>query len=133
MSHGDPRLGFGGAQMVVLLIKNPPANAGDTGSISGAGSSPVLGNSNPLLYSCLENPMDRGAWWATVHRVAESDTTSPHNKEILLQGVFRPSQCEFLKTHSFFFFLFHFSKFMMRVISFDLCCWECRPGMFLIL
>ena len=49
-------------------------NAGDLGSIPGLGRSPGEGNGNPLQYSCLENPMDRGAWWATVHRVAKSWT-----------------------------------------------------------
>ena len=61
-----------------LLIKNPSANAGDlrdVGLIPGSGSSPGEGNGNPLQYSCLENPMDRGAGWATVHGVTESDTT----------------------------------------------------------
>ena len=57
------------------VVKNPPANAGDTGSTPGSGRSPGEGNGNPLQYSCLENPMDRGACWATVHGVAESDTT----------------------------------------------------------
>ena len=47
-------------------------NAGDLGSIPGSGRSPGEGNGNPLQYSCLENPMDRGAWWATVHGVAKS-------------------------------------------------------------
>ena len=60
------------------MVKNLPANAGgtrDVGSISGSGKSPGEGNGNPLQYSCLENPMDRGAWWATVHKVArESDS-----------------------------------------------------------
>ena len=51
-------------------------NVGDLGSIPGSGRSPGEGNGNPLQYSCLENPMDRGTWWATVHGVAkESDTT----------------------------------------------------------
>ena len=49
-------------------------HAGDLGSISGWGRSPGGGNDNPLQFSCLGNPMDRGAWWATVHRVAESQT-----------------------------------------------------------
>ena len=59
------------------MVKNPPVNAGDlrdVGSILGSGSSPGEGNGNPLQYSCLENPMDRGAWQATVHRVAKSWT-----------------------------------------------------------
>ena len=47
--------------------KESACNVGDQGSISGSGSSPGEGNGNPLKYSCLENPMDRGAWWATVH------------------------------------------------------------------
>ena len=50
-------------------------NAGDPGSIPGSGSSPGEGNGNPLQYSCLENPMDRGAWWAIVLGVSESDVT----------------------------------------------------------
>ena len=54
------------------LVKNLPANAGDMGSIPGSGRSPGEGNGNPLQYSCLENSMDRGAWWATVHGVTKS-------------------------------------------------------------
>ena len=57
--------------------KNPPANTGETrgvGSIPGSGRSPGKGNSNPLQYSHLENPMDRGAWQTTVHRVLKSGT-----------------------------------------------------------
>ena len=53
------------------VVKNPPANAGDkrdAGSIPESGRSPGGGHGNPLQHSCLENPMDRGAWWATVHR-----------------------------------------------------------------
>ena len=55
---------------MALVVKNPPANAGDIrdmGSTPGSGRSPREGNGNTLQYSCLENPMDRGAWWATVH------------------------------------------------------------------
>ena len=58
------------------MLKNSPANAGDTGLISGWGRSPGVGNSNPIQYSCLGNPTDRGALRATVHGPAkESDTT----------------------------------------------------------
>ena len=56
------------------MVKNPPANVGDAGSIPGPGRSPGGGNGNPLQHSCLENPMDRGAWQAIVHEVAKSCT-----------------------------------------------------------
>ena len=56
------------------VVKNPPANAGGVGSISGSGRSPGEGNGNPLQYSSLENPMDRGAWRALVHRVTKNQT-----------------------------------------------------------
>ena len=65
------------ASQVVLAVKNPPASTGDlrhTGSIPGSGRSPAGGHSNPLQYSCLENPTDRGAWQAMVHKVAKSRT-----------------------------------------------------------
>ena len=56
------------------MVKNLPANAGDSGLILGSGRSPGGGNANPLQYTCLENPMDRGAWRATVHGVAKGWT-----------------------------------------------------------
>ena len=62
---------------MALVVKNPPANAGDVGdvgSIPELGRSPGGGYGNLLQYSCLENPMDRGVWWATVHGVAKSWT-----------------------------------------------------------
>ena len=62
---------------MVLVVKNLPANAGgisDLGSIPGLGRSPGGGHGNPLQYSCLENPMDRGAWRAIVYGVAKSQT-----------------------------------------------------------
>ena len=52
-------------------VKNLPVNAGDSGSSPGSGKSPGEGNGNSLQYSCLENPMDRGAWWATVNGVTK--------------------------------------------------------------
>ena len=55
-------------------VKASACNDGDLGSIPGLGRSPGEGNDSPLQYSCLENPMDGGAWWATVHRVAKSRT-----------------------------------------------------------
>ena len=61
----------------MLVVKNPPTNAGDgrdVGLIPGSGRSPGGGHGNPPQYSCLENPMDRGPWWATVGRVAKSRT-----------------------------------------------------------
>ena len=63
--------------MYVLVVKDQPANAGDigdSGSIPESGRFPREGNSNPLQYSCLENLMDTGAWWAIAHRVAKSQT-----------------------------------------------------------
>ena len=63
------------ASQEALMVKNLPANAGDTGdagSLPGSGRSPGVGNGNPLQYSCLEKPMDRGAWRATVRGVTKS-------------------------------------------------------------
>ena len=65
-----PLLGFSGGS----ILKNPPVNAGDVGDsglIPALGRSPGGGNGNPLQHSCLENPMDRGAWQAIVHGVAK--------------------------------------------------------------
>ena len=62
---------------MALEVKNLPANAGDIkdmGSIPGLGRSTGEGNDNPLWYPCLDNPMNKGAWWATVHGVAKSQT-----------------------------------------------------------
>ena len=66
-----------GASQAALVVRNPPANGGDlrdAGLFPGPGRSPGGGHGNPLQYSCLENPMDGGAWRATVHRVEKSQT-----------------------------------------------------------
>ena len=55
-----------------LMVRKPPANAGDAGLICGLGRSRGGGNGIPLWHSCLENPMDRAAWWATGHGIAKS-------------------------------------------------------------
>ena len=60
--------------VIGAVIKNQPASAGDPGSIPGSGRSPGEGNGNAFQYSCLENPMDRGAWRATVRGVTKSQT-----------------------------------------------------------
>ena len=62
------------ASLLAHRLKASACNAGDLGSIPGSGRSPGEGNGNPLQYSCLESPMDGGAWWATVHGVAKSGT-----------------------------------------------------------
>ena len=71
-------LGFSGGS----VVKNLPATAGDSGSISGLGRSPGGGNGNPLQSSCLENSMDRGAGWATVYGVAKSWTLVSVHKHL---------------------------------------------------
>ena len=71
-------MGFTGGS----VVKNPPANAGDVGSIPGLGRCPGEGSGNPHQYSCLGNPMNRGAWQATVHGVTkESDTTATKQQQ----------------------------------------------------
>ena len=81
-------LGFPGGS----VAKNPPANAGDSGLIPGLEKSPGEGNGNPLLYSCLENPMDRGAWQATVHQgPKELDITEQLNNNTILAIAFQPT------------------------------------------
>ena len=100
-------------------IKNLPAKAGDVGLISGSGRFPGEGNGNPLQYSCLENPMDRGAWWATaqgVTRVKPNLVTKPPKRviqyvsfhiwllflDIMFVRFIRIAEC----SHNSFFFIF---------------------------
>ena len=76
------------ASPVASTVRNPPANAGDTGGVGSVpelGRSPGEGNGNPLQYSCLGNPMDRGAWQVAVHGVTKVlDTTYRLNNHLLM-------------------------------------------------
>ena len=91
-------------------VKVSACNAGDTGLIPGLGRSLGEGNGNPLQYSCLENPMDRGAWWATVHRVAKSQT--------------QLSDFTFTFTFSFVLYKFCVSKFVKNFFL----CYSCQQA-----
>ena len=98
------------ASQVMLVVEDQPANAGDIrdkGSIPGSGRCPGCGHSNLFQCSCLENPMDRGAWWATVHRVAELDTTEwlSHKHQITFWGANLPAMLDFLFFKWFYLFL----------------------------
>ena len=78
------------ASQGILVVKNLLASAGDardTGSIPGLRRSPGGGHGNPLLYSGLENPMDRGAWWATVHRVAQTERLEYEHIQIIAWSI----------------------------------------------
>ena len=87
---------------VQSLRRVRPDNAGDVGSIPGLGRSPGGGHGNPLQYSCLENPIDRGAWQATVHGVAKSQTGLSNLAHAMylstpfLLGLAKPSVIAFL-------------------------------------
>ena len=75
----------GGASQEALVVKNPPASAGDikdAGSIPGSGRPPGVGHGNPLQYCYLENPMDGGAWWATVHEVRKGPKSRTRLKRL---------------------------------------------------
>ena len=111
------------------MVKNLPANAGGAGSIPWSGRSPGEGNGNPLQYSCLENPTDRGALWATVHGVAKSQTRLSN------WGPFYPAPSDWSETTlwvlglmflSFIFFLVPFPGREVVPCHFELlvvCCW----------
>ena len=97
------------ASQVALVVKDPPANAEDIrpmGLIPGSGRSPGEGHGSPLQYSCLENPMDRGAWQAIVHRIAQSWTW-----------------LKWLSTHrpSIFFFSWKKSYQLVILVAFMVC------------
>ena len=72
-----------GSSLVAQMVKNLPATAGDPGLTPGSGRCPGEGNGYPLQYSCLENSMDRGVWWATVHGVTKSENDWEANSKYL--------------------------------------------------
>ena len=85
---------------MVLVVKNLPANAGDMGFIPGSRRSPGGGHGNPLLYPCLENPKDRGAWWALSIGCKESDTTElTEHVHVYYNPTIRLWDSLFLKKH----------------------------------
>ena len=91
------------ASQVALVVKNLPPNSGDIrdpGSFLGLGRSPAGGHGKPLQYSCLDNSVDRGAWWATIHRVAKSQTPlkrlSMHARTLTGQGNFKAKWASFI-------------------------------------
>ena len=94
------------ASQVALVVKNPPASAGDRRDVGlrpGSGGSPGEGHGIPLQYSCLENPMDRGAWQATVYRVAKSQTWLNRLSTLGIGRASGPSKkgfLPFISTHS---------------------------------
>ena len=109
-------------------------NAGDPGSVPGLGRFPEEGNGNPLQYSCLESPMDRGAWWAKVHGIAESQTTFSSNKEYWIRNPHhktyraRPSMCnknsQAVDDHYMTIYMWHFTskrKFKWKWLSEHMC------------
>ena len=85
---------------MALAVKNLPANAGgirDVGSVPGSGRFPEEGHGNPLQYSCVENSLDRGAWWATVHGVAKNQTrlSNFHSWKLLVYTLLKASLQDF--------------------------------------
>ena len=80
------------ASQLALVVKNPPANSGDIKDVDwipGSRRSPGGGHGNPLQYSCLENPMDRGAWWATVHSIQSIVIQSDMTKRLITHAPYR--------------------------------------------
>ena len=106
------------ASLVAQRLKHLPCNVGDLGSIPGSGRSPGEGNGNPLQDSCLENPMDGGVWWATVHGVTKSWTRLSDftNHYSLLCSLFRMLQFRILK-YEICFYSVHVFKWILEVLN----------------
>ena len=99
------------------MVKNPPAKAGDArdvGSVPGLGRSPGGGNGNPSQYSCLENSMDRGVWWATAHEATKGQTRLSTRVLYELRTHVTNSRLSGLGFFFFFFFTFIYLKTLQR-------------------
>ena len=99
------------------MVKNLPANGGDTGLIPGSGRFPGGGNGNPFQYSCQENPMDRGALWATVHGVTEWDMSEHACRQEVYEGFYDSVPSQHQKLTNFQVSFCKFGRYEM-VISF---------------
>ena len=117
------------------MEKIPLASAGDVGLISGSGRSPGVGNGNPLQYCCLENSMDRGAWWATVYGVAKSRTRLSdftHSLDSILKSrdMTLPTKVHLVKAMIFPVVMYGCESWTVkkaehcRIDAFELWCWK---------
>ena len=118
---------MGRSSLVAQMVKNLPATAGDPGLTPGSGRCPGEGNGYPLQYSCLENSVDRGAWWATVHGVTKSENDWETNSNYLYYQ--RIVNKEGLSVS----FLVHYTWALVVFWPLRLCCnrgwiWDTAPG-----
>ena len=120
---------------MALVVKNLPANAGDirdAGLISGLGRSPGGGHGNPLQYSCLESPMDREAWWATVHQYSKSSTWLKQlSMHIIISDVEHICKCLLAMCVSFGESLFWSSVHFLTVL-FDNLILSCVTSLYIL-
>ena len=137
MQNDKPRQCIGASQ-VALKVKNPPSNAGDIrdlGSVPALGRFPRGGNGNPFQYSCLKNPMNRGAWWATVHLVAKSQIRlkrhSAHADSVLkISDVTLLTKVHMVKAMVFPVVMYRWKKWTIKKVkcwrmnAFKLWCWR---------
>ena len=117
-------LGFPGG----IVVKNPPARVGNADSIAGSGRCPVKGNGYPLQYSCLEKPMDRGAWRATDHGVIKERDQAEHTHTQLIYSVVFQVYSKVIQLYIYLFFFRFFSNIgYYRILSRVPCtCWLCN-------
>ena len=106
-----------------LWHKNLSAKGGDVGPISGLGRFPGVGNGGPLQDFCLENPMERGAWWPTVHRITESDTTEVTYSTMILEILFLV-----IDNYKYSVFVFYHTSLDISLVYFTITNQEVIPS-----